>query len=191
MQRVVQSFLIASFLLLGGCATTNGVDSSQRVQISEADGRYRVHVPASRLVMTLPGRGWSMKPNNVGGGTASPRYFYFENPAEKLILSGWIEPDRMYTGARQLWKEESEKQKKAGMPPTTNVAYEKMAGWDSVMYDYVFGKHTSSHLRGHWVQSGTWIDVHLSTTTNDSSAENRARLKALLRAISVSTKPDA
>lgn len=191
MQHIVKSFLVAGLLLVGGCSAPGGVDSSQRIHASEADGRYRVTVPASRLELTLPQGNWRKKDGNLGGGTASPRYFYFENRADNLVVSGWFEPDGAYTGVRTLWKEQSEKQKKAGMPPTVNVAYAKLGGWDSVMFDYVLGKRTSSHIRGHWVQAGTWIDIHVSTTTDDSSADNRKRLRALLKEISVAVKPDA
>lgn len=187
MQVVVKSLLIATVLLLGGCAAT-GADPGERIQISEADGRYRFSVPASQLVMTTPRRGWSVKKNNIGGGTSSPRYFYLENKADHYILSGWFEPDRLFKGVRQLWKEESEKQQKGGMPVAVNVTYAKFGGWDTVMYDYVIGKATSSHIRGHWVQSGTWIDVHISTTTEKTAAENRKNLKALLNDISVTTR---
>jgi len=56
------------------------------------------------------------------------------------------------------------------------------------MYDHLFDKGVSSHMRAHWVQAGTWIELHLSTTTRQSSAENRRKLKSLLRAIAVAQK---
>ena len=59
------------------------------------------------------------------------------------------------------------------------------------MYDQVFSGIVSSHVRAHWVQAGTWIDLHLSTTTERSSAENRKKLKELLRTISVTEKGNA
>jgi len=43
-------------------------------------------------------------------------------------------------------------------------------------------------MRAHWVQAGTLIELHLSTTTRQSSAENRRKLKSLLRAIAVAQK---
>lgn len=188
MKYIVKSLLAAVFFLLGGGVATGATGPGERIQINEADGRYSFSVPASQLVMTMPKSGWLLKDNNIGGGTSNPRYFYFENKADSSVLSGWFEPDRLFTSVRQLWEEESERQRKGGMPPTVNVAYETLEGWDTVMYDYVIGEATSSHIRGHWVQSGTWIDIHVSTTTKKSAAENRKKLKALLKDISVTTK---
>jgi hypothetical protein len=45
-----------------------------------------------------------------------------------------------------------------------------------------------SHLRAHWVQAGTWIELHLSITSSRASADNRAALLALLGEIRVSEK---
>ncbi len=188
MKYIVKSVLAAIFVLLGGGFAAGATDSGEHIQINVADGRYSLSVPASQLVMTMPKGGWLLKDNNIGGGTSNPRYFYFENKADSSVLSGWFEPDRRFTSVRQLWEEESARQRQGGMPPAVNVAYERSDGWDTVMYDYVIGEATSSHIRGHWVQSGTWIDIHVSTTTKNSAAENRKKLKALLGDISVTTK---
>jgi hypothetical protein len=188
MQFIVKSLLVVFFLLLGGCAANDDVRPEERIRIDEADGRYIFSVPVSQLVMTLPRNGWRMKDNNIGGGTSSPRYFYFEDKAANAYMSGWFEPARLFTGTRQLWEKESARQQAGGLPATVNVSYEKAGGWDTVMYDYVVGKATSSHIRGHWVQSGTWIDIHLSLTTEKSSAENRKKLRALLKEITVTAR---
>ena len=168
---------------------TSGTRHNESIEIKEASGRYIFSVPVSRLTMTLPKSNWSPKVKSIGGSTNNPRYFYFEDNKEaSLILSGWFEPDRLFKGVRNHWEKDTQSWKKQGLPEPINVSFEKLDGWDTVMYDHNFGKAVSSHLRAHWVQSGTWIDLHLSTTTYRSSDENRKKLKALLRGISISEK---
>jgi hypothetical protein len=181
--------LVVIAVLLGGCATTTGgpvPTANDRIQFIEHNGFYGSVMPVSKLTMIFPKGGWAQKDNNIGGGTSSPRYFYFEDKTNSYIMSGWFEPDRLFTSVKKLWEAESAKQQKGGLPAAVNVTYEQFNGWNTVMYDYVVaGIGTSSHIRGHWVQSGTWIDLHISTTTNKSAAENRKKLKALLKGFGV------
>jgi hypothetical protein len=184
------AFAIA--LLAAACSTSTAPRSDEAIQISETDKVFTLSVPVSQLTMTLPKGHWFRKDKSaLGGGTVNPRYFYFEDANEEsLILSGWFEPDRLYSGsAAKQWAKDAAALKKAPVPDPVNVSYEKIGGWDTVMYDHILDKVVSSHMRAHWVQAGTWIELHLSTTTRQSSAENRRKLKSLLRAISVAQKP--
>jgi hypothetical protein len=175
--------------LVGACSTTEGTRRTESIEIKEAGDSYSLSVPLSRITMTLPKGNWSLKDKNIGGGTSNPRYFYFEDNKEaSLILSGWFEPARLFKGVPKHWEEDTQAWKKRGLPEPVNVSFEKLGGWDAVLYDHHFGNTVNSHLRAHWVQSGTWIDIHLSTTTNRSSAENRKKLRSLLRGISIAEK---
>ena len=183
--------ILAAVVLLAAGACSTSAPRNEAIQIGETSSAYQLSVPVSQLAMTLPKGHWSRKDKSaLGGGTSNPRYFYFEDEKEEsLILSGWFEPDRLFSGsAAKQWEKDLPGLKKAKLPPPVNIAFERIAGWDTVMYDQVFSGIVSSHVRAHWVQAGTWIDVHLSTTTERSSAENRRKLKALLRAISVTEK---
>ena len=183
--------LAAAMLLAAAACSTPGPRSTEAIQISETKSAYQLSVPVSQLAMTLPRGSWSRKDKSaLGGGTSNPRYFYFEDEKEEsLILSGWFEPDRLFSGsAAKQWEKDLPGLKKAKLPPPINVVFERVGGWDTVMYDQVFSGIVSSHMRAHWVQAGTWIDLHLSTTTDRSSAENRKKLKAVLRAIAVTEK---
>lgn len=191
MQIFQKSLFVAALLFVGACSGTGEKrPPDQSIEISEANGSYRLSVPESRLTMTMAKSNWSPRDkSSMGGATRNPRYFYFEDGIQaSLFLSGWFEQDHLFKGVPALWEQDTKSWKKAGLPKPINVSFEKFGGWDTVMYDHVFGNALSSHVRAHWVRSGTWIDVHISTTTNNSSAENRAKLKALLSDISVSEK---
>ncbi|MFN2646504.1 MAG: hypothetical protein ABR570_16080 [Burkholderiales bacterium] len=182
--------LLASFLA-GACSTTGGSRSNEAIEIAETGNVYRLSVPVSELTMTLPRSGWFRKDKSaLGGGTANPRYFYFvDEKEESLILSGWFEPERLFSGsAAKQWEKDAAALKKTAVPEPVNVSFEKMGAWDIVMYDHLIGKAVSSHMRAHWVQAGTWIELHLSTTTQRPSAENRRKLRAVLRGIAVKEK---
>lgn len=188
MRTICKASLLGLCFLAGSCATPGG-GSSQSIEIIAANDGYTLSVPVSRLTMTLPKGNWSRKQKAMGGGTSNPRYFYFEDGKEaSLILSGWFEPDRLFEGVPAHWQKDTKAWKERGLPQPVNVSFEKVGGWDTVLYDHNYGKIVNSHLRAHWVQSGTWIDVHLSTTTNGTSADNRKKLKSLLRGISISEK---
>ena len=188
MRLACRSSLAALLFIVAACATTGG-GSSDRIEITAAHDSYRLSVPVSNLTMVLPKANWSRKEKNIGGGTSNPRYFYFEDTQEaSLILSGWFEPDRLFEGVARQWEKDTQAWKKRGLPEPVNVSFERLGRWDAVLYDHHFGKIVNTHLRAHWVQSGTWIDVHLSTTTNGTSADNRKKLRALLRGISISEK---
>lgn len=188
MRILCKSSLLAVLILAGACATP-GRDPSQSIEVVALNNGYQLSVPVSRLTMTLPQGNWSRKQKSSGGGTSNPRYFYFEDGKEAgLILSGWFEPDRFFEGIDTQWKKDAKAWQERGLPEPMNVSFEKVGGWDVVMYDHNFGKVVNSHLRAHWVQSGTWIDLHLSTTTSGTSADNRKKLKSVLRGISISEK---
>jgi hypothetical protein len=178
-------------LLAAACSTSGGLPANESIEIADTGSAYRLSVPVSQVTLTLPRGNWSRRDKSaLGGGTANPRYFYFEDGKEEsLILSGWFEPDRLFSGsAAKQWEKDAAGLKKASLPKPVNVSFEKIGGWDTVLYDQMFSGVVSSHIRAHWVQAGTWIDIHLSTTTYSSSAENRKKLRAVLRGISVSAK---
>jgi hypothetical protein len=179
--------------ILAACSTP-GPRSNEALEIIESSSAYRLSVPVSELTLSFPRGNWSRQDKSaLGAGTANPRYFYFEDANEEsLILSGWFEPERLFSGsAAKQWQKDAAALKKTPAPEPVNVTFEKVGGWDTVMYDHLMGKVVSSHVRAHWVQAGTWIDIHISTTTYRSSAENRKKLKSLLRAITVAEKARA
>jgi hypothetical protein len=191
MKRMGRTLSIALAVLLSACAGTPSAPpdrSQESIAITTQGDNYVLTVPISRLTMTLPAGGFVRRESNIGGGTANPRYFYFEDRAAGVILSGWFEPDRLYEGAKAQWAKDTDAWKKRDLPEPRNVAFTKVGNWEVINYDIAIPRGTNTHIRAHLVQAGTWIDLHVSITSSGTSAENRAKLAALLRSISVRQK---
>jgi len=152
------------------------------LQVKESASAYELSVPVSKLVMTLPKSGMpgAKRQPNVAD---HPRYFYFSGRG--LNVSGWFEPASGFHGIQPFWENETATWRKQGLPPPVDTAFAKVGKWEVVLYDIAFPAGTNSHLRAHWVEAGTWIDVHLSVTSKRSSAENRAQLTELLKSMAV------
>ena len=111
-------------------------------------------VPVSRLVMRIPKAGLSKGKNPSGGSANSPRYFYLENQALHLIISGWFEPERGFKGVEDFWAAETANWKRLNRPEAQNVSFEKLGSWNAILYDIPITGAKNSHVRAHWVQSG-------------------------------------
>jgi len=160
---------------------------STTLQIRESAQGYELSVPSSRLVMTLPKS--LVRANNPFGGAANnPRYFYFVDHAAFLNLSGWFEPPQKFTSVKALWEGETREWARQGLPQPRDVSFEKIDKWEVVVYDMPSPIGSSAHIRAHWVQAGTWIEMHISITSKSTSAESRAKLLELLKAIQVKEK---
>ncbi len=75
-----------------------------------------------------------------------------------------------------------------GLPEPQDVSFVKIGNWDAIVYDIAFSQGSNSHIRAHLLEAGTWIDIHLSISSERRSPENRARLQDLLKAIQVKEK---
>jgi hypothetical protein len=158
------------------------------LQITQTEQAYVLTVPASRLVMRLPLGGLSLTNSAIGGPTDNPRYFHFRDDVKQVILSGWVESDQAFPGLQKIWADEVMVSKKNGLADAQRVQFGRVGNWETIAYERAVPNITNSHLHAHWVQAGTWIDLHASLTTNGSSQDARAKLEALLRTIVVSQK---
>jgi len=184
--RVIHTAILG-VLTFSVCAAALGQQAPKEVslQITEQADKYVLTVPVSRLVMTVPKAGLARAQSSASGSTDSPRYFIFEDVPLHLIVSGWFESDDQFSGVKKLWAEEIEARKKRNLPEAKDVSFENIGSWKTVFYDLTV---PTSNLEAHWVQSGTWIDLHLSLTSNASQTERRDRLRETLKAIQVSEK---
>ncbi len=169
-------------------APQNQAARPNALQITSTEQAHVLTVPASRLVMRLPLGGLSLTNSAIGGSTTNPRYFHFRDDAKQVIISGWFESDQAFPGLQKIWADEVTVSKKNGLPDAQHVVFGRLGNWETIAYERAVPNTTNSHLHAHWVQAGTWIDLHASLTTNGSSQDARAKLESLLRAIVVKQK---
>lgn len=180
--------LLGTIWLLASITIGQEPSKAERISIMEEPEHYVLTVPVSRLVMRIPKAGLSKGKNPGGGSANSPRYFYLENQALHLIISGWFEPERGFKGVEDFWAAETADWKRLNRPEAQNVSFEKLGSWNAILYDIPITGAKNSHIRAHWVHSGTWIDVHLSLTADPSAPDLRPKLRDLVKAIEVSEK---
>ncbi len=176
---------VVLLLTLSGCAE---LPKTQILQIQESRDTFMLTVPDSRLILTVPRRGFVQRNVRAGGATNSPRYFRFENSTESahLSISGWFEDAERFPGVKSQWEEHVAMFEEAGIPEPLNVTFRRVGNWEAVVWDsQATAISANSHVRAHWVQAGTWIDIHLSVTGYYSSAECRRVLETLLRTLAV------
>ena len=177
--------VVVLFCKVGTCQESS---KAITLEIAESAGNYVLTVPVSRLVMTIPKGKLTVKVNRAGGSADSPRYFFFEDKDSPLFISGWFESDEGFPGIKQFWANETAAGKRGGLPEARDVTFAQLGDWNAVIYEIDSPVGKNSHIRAHWVQAGTWIDIHLSMTADLSQKEIRARLQNILKTISVAER---
>jgi len=187
--RILRVLFLASIaLLLISAATYAGPSKNETIQINELKESYELTVPVSQLIMVIPKDGLSQKKIASGGSADNPRYFGFVNEALGLIISGWFESAQRFPGLQKSWDSDTKEWSRRGLPVPQGVAFVKISNWDAIVYDLRIPSGSNSHIRAHWLQADTWIDIHISMTSDRPSAESRAKLTALLKTIQVREK---
>lgn len=176
------SLITLSFVVLPHAAS--GAPKEVTLKITEAESHYELSVPVSRLVMTIPKNGLSQK-RISGGATDSLRYFFFEDKTRGLVASGWFESSSAYSNFNKYWNGEKKSWQSGSLPAPINEKFLKSVGWEAVAYDISFPKGENSHIRAHWVQAGTWIDLHLSLTSETKNSGSREKLLEILKGIQI------
>lgn len=172
--------LVTLMAFLLGCA---GYRTS--VQIHERNGIYVLRVPGSRLQIVIQKNGFVQKSARQVGGPDHPRYFYFEDSARNMIISGWFEDERVFPGIHRLWVGDTRAWEKEGLPNPFDVTFTRIGNWHAVFFDLLHPGYTNSHLRAHWFEAGIWIDLHLSIMTKAPSSSARSVLVDQLKTIRI------
>ncbi len=161
-----------------------------KLAIIDSPKYYNLIVPAGRVVMGLPRKGLSKGIGRVGGATSSPRYFYFNDYEKGLVISGWFEHAQKFVGLNKFWEGEKDAWKMRGLPDPLDVEINKYGDWDTIAYNMPNSMFTpltpsqkNTHIRAHYVQAGTWIDLHISLTSEKSEVELRKEAFELLDSI--------
>ena len=159
------------------------------IQVHLREDHYVLTVPVSRLTMNIPRAGFSQRAVELlGGATSNPRYFYFVDPSVPMYISGWFEPAEKYAGVQEFWEDEVRAWERDGLPEPLNVSIVRIGNWDAIVYDIASEVRVSAHIRANWIQAGTWIDIHLSILSSESSQDAREELVSLLESILVTEK---
>ena len=179
MHRTRRLGCVAVLLLIAGCATSG----DENLDVWQAGDFYFLTVGVSKLVIMMP------KDDLVADSSNERlRYFKFSAPDDRLIVSGWFEPDQLYPGVDAHRKEVVENVQKQGLPEPREVQFAKVGIWDVISYELHVANLTNTDLWAEYVQAGTWLELHLSTAFPGSAADNRAKLAAFLQRISVTEK---
>jgi hypothetical protein len=140
-------------------------------------------VPASRLTVIFPHGDLAAVNEPRTGAAASLRYFHFIDEKRGLVVSGWFEPASSYGGFEKFWTGELLAMKKHGIPIRGAPDVVKAGPWQVVAYDVDFPKGVSANVRAELISAGTWVDVHISVTSNGSPREAREQAVQFLKSI--------
>lgn len=168
-------------LVLG---SSNWAAAQQSIAIVEQEQSVEITVPVAKLVIRIPKANFRRLPRpDVGGATASPRYFVLYDEIRNIRLSGWFEPSSAFVGVKDI-------------PPSVlngktiahkNVAYKKIGDWDTVEFDDVDDsiKLNMANIKAHLVRAGSWVELHLSINSLQPLTEKHELLADFLRSIQV------
>jgi hypothetical protein len=180
MRVALVAFLLAA-CLAPGAAHAQGAGPPP----SSSSAPFTFTLPQSRVIVKVPDT--SLRPDAPTNN--NPSYFKLSRSDPQLILSGWLEPAAGYKGLEAFWESEKRSPAYAGPLAPTRVEMLRKAPWEIVAYDVSLpGGITSAHLRAERVLAGTWIDLHLSTTSTRPAATLRAELLAALARVEVAEK---
>lgn len=122
---------------------------------------FELTVPVSQLVRQIPRGGLRQAANATGGAAENPRYFSFIDEQNLIFVSGWFEHQDLFKGIDKFWADELAGWMKA-MPKPERMSFKKASKWEVVVYNIPNDLASFTNLRAHWLQAGTWIDLHLS-----------------------------
>lgn len=166
---------------VGGGSAAQTPSPDHLVITERADG-YEVMVPVSRVSLAIPkGQLVPSKPTVESG---NPRYFSLEGRGRPLMISGWFEPEQAFSGIDSFWAGEQRSLTQNGIQ-LQNISRERIGNWQVILYDIRMPSERNFNMRAEWVGNGTWIDLHLSVTSDQPETEAQKTLRDALSAIRV------
>ena len=172
--------------VLAGVPTTPAaaVDApSSTLVVTATDDSFELSVPMSKLTLVFP-RGDLARVDQSGtGATASPRYFQFFDRKHGLVVSGWFESASSWAGFQRFWQGEFGAMKKIGVPIRQAPEVVETDPWQAVAYDVDLSKGTSANVRAELVRAGTWVDVHISVSSDGPPVDAREQAIHFLKSV--------
>jgi hypothetical protein len=156
-----------------------------RLTVTEGADTYEITVPVSRLLMVIPKQHFVQVTDSGNGGR---RYFQLKDAETHVIVSGWFESQDGFPGIQKFWTGETAAWTEHKLPMPESSEFKKIGNWDTVVYQMPQSSGSNPHIRAHWVQAGTWIDLHLSMASDLPKTESEQLLEALLGQIRVSAR---
>ena len=172
-------------LLSAGCAAST---ESFRLRIRTLSDAYALTVLTSRLVLRIPRAGLTHERRTPSGSADTSRSFVFRDDSRALIVSGWFESARRFRGTRAHWDDVVRDWRQQDLPAPENVSFRRVNRWDVILYEIPIPGSTHSHVQAHWVEAGTWIDLHLALLSQRPRDEQRAILLRVLESLQVREK---
>jgi hypothetical protein len=169
-------------VLIGGYGFASDND---KIIIKEDKDGYVLTVPQSQLTMVIP-QAYFTRHKEIND--ENPRYFMFGDQNSALFLSGWFESSESFSNAKQIWTNDVQAWAKNNLPSPQNVKFSTYDNWQIVTYDIETKIANNCHIRAHWVQGNTWIDIHLSMTSNSKKEEIRKKLDTVFKNIKIMKK---
>lgn len=149
-------------------------------------------VPVSALSLRIPKGDLAVVEKSRSGAQASPRYFHLQDAGAGLVVSGWFEPARAFKGFETFWAGEFSAMKQSGLIPSEPPTAVTVADWSGIAYEIPLpgsdGKFVSTHIRAELIKAGTWVDLHISVTSEKPLADARTEALQLLKGIVVNQK---
>jgi hypothetical protein len=173
--------MVQSFASLSLAPRGSRPQAGSGLVVADTGAGYDVTVDESKLVLKIP-PGFARA---EGSGSNNPNYFQFLATAETSEISGWFEPAAHFTSARDVWEGDVASWKRSGVPDPRDATFIHHKDWDCVRYENAIPGASNTHLRAHYIQDCTWIDVHISVTTQKPVSEARARALEILDALEV------
>jgi hypothetical protein len=192
MRIAIELVVVTALLISVSAAGAGALDPAQVVAISSADNNWEITVPVGHATLVVPQGGFRVVKTAFGGSASSPRYFFLRDDANgEKIVSGWLEPARKIADVKQTlqtsWREESAHLNTVGMEPSA-VEVGETDDWATIAYQ-IANKHGSTvHFRANRIVADTWIDLHLSVTSEATAADNRVLVAQILKSMTIRVK---
>jgi hypothetical protein len=148
--------------------------------------------PVSDIALTIPKGNLVSVEDSRSGAQTSPRYFHLADTGSGLSVSGWFEPESAFKGFEAFWKGEFSAMKRSGLIPMEPPTAVAVGDWAGAAYDISLpggrGDYVSTHIRAELIKAGTWVDLHISITSNKPVADVRSEALEFLKSIVVTRK---
>jgi hypothetical protein len=165
-------------------------DPNTTLVVTTFQDSFELSVPVSNLTLVIPRGSLASAEEPRTGATASPRYFHFVDEKRGLVLTGWFESAASWSGFDKFWLGELSAMKNNGVSISKAPDVFAAGPWQAAAYDIDLpNRGTSENLRAELVRDGTWIDVHISVTSDRPHSADRAAAVELLKSMVVRERP--